>query len=215
MNRTLLIATLAASLVATRLTLGQGRSADAPGHNKNDDSSEGVEQVPDSSVDRVEDHGHRAHTNHVVFLRGKAPLRRRAGRTEQDTYPATDRARAYNLPSRAASGTIAIVDAYDYPTALADFNRFSNQFGLLSGAVDKRRRGDKSACSKSCMRQRATRSRPVTAGGIRKRRSTSSGRTRWRRREDRARRSGQQLVRRSLPGRRRWRTSLTNVAKCP
>ena len=39
MNRALLIATLAASLVATRLTLGQGRSEDAPGHNKIEDGT--------------------------------------------------------------------------------------------------------------------------------------------------------------------------------
>lgn len=137
MNRTLLIATLAASLVATRLTLGQGRSADAPGHNKDDDSSEGVEQVPDSSVDRVEDHGHRAHTNHVVFLRGKTPPPPPAPTEPAGFSPATIRS-AYNLPSTGGIGTIAIVDAYDYPTALADFNTFSNKFGLFpEGSTDR------------------------------------------------------------------------------
>ena len=37
---------------------------------------------------------------------------------------------AYNLPSTGGSGTIAIVDAYDDPTALNDLNAFSSQFGL-------------------------------------------------------------------------------------
>jgi len=36
----------------------------------------------------------------------------------------------YNLGSTGGSGTIVIVDAYDYPTALNDFNFFSSQFGL-------------------------------------------------------------------------------------
>jgi len=37
---------------------------------------------------------------------------------------------AYNLPSTGGSGTIAIVDAYDDPTALSDLTVFSSQFGL-------------------------------------------------------------------------------------
>jgi subtilase family serine protease len=37
---------------------------------------------------------------------------------------------AYNLPSTGGNGTIAIIDAYSWPTALNDFVVFSNQFGL-------------------------------------------------------------------------------------
>jgi subtilase family serine protease len=37
---------------------------------------------------------------------------------------------AYNLPSTGGSGTIAIVDAFNDPTALNDFNTFARQFGL-------------------------------------------------------------------------------------
>ena len=42
---------------------------------------------------------------------------------------------AYGLPLYAlgqtqGTGTIVIVDAYDYPTAVADLNAFSKQFGL-------------------------------------------------------------------------------------
>lgn len=36
----------------------------------------------------------------------------------------------YNIPARLGTQAIAIVDAYDNPTALADFNVFSQQFGL-------------------------------------------------------------------------------------
>lgn len=36
----------------------------------------------------------------------------------------------YNIPDRLGTKAIAIVDAYDNPTALADFNTFSQSFGL-------------------------------------------------------------------------------------
>jgi subtilase family serine protease len=47
----------------------------------------------------------------------------------QFNTPATVRS-VYNLPSTGGSNAIAIVDAYHYPTALQDFNGFSQVFGL-------------------------------------------------------------------------------------
>ena len=47
----------------------------------------------------------------------------------QFNTPSTIRS-VYGLPSTGGSGAIAIVDAYHYPTALADFNGFSQVFGL-------------------------------------------------------------------------------------
>jgi len=47
----------------------------------------------------------------------------------QFNTPTTLRA-VYGLPATGGSGAIAIVDAYHYPTALADFNGFSQVFGL-------------------------------------------------------------------------------------
>jgi hypothetical protein len=47
----------------------------------------------------------------------------------QFNTPSTIRS-AYNLPSTGGAGAIAIVDAYHYPTALADFNAFAQQFQL-------------------------------------------------------------------------------------
>ena len=44
--------------------------------------------------------------------------------TSQFNTPATLRS-VYNLPATGGSGAIAIVDAYHFPTALADFNSFS------------------------------------------------------------------------------------------
>jgi len=37
---------------------------------------------------------------------------------------------AYNLPSSGGAGAIAIVDAYNYPTALSDFNTFAKEYSL-------------------------------------------------------------------------------------
>jgi hypothetical protein len=43
---------------------------------------------------------------------------------------------AYNLPSTGGNGTIAIIDAYDSPTALNDLTVFSNQFALPVPTAD-------------------------------------------------------------------------------
>jgi kumamolisin len=88
--------------------------------------------VPDSSTERVNDHGARAHTNHVILLRSTTNIT-----TPWGLAPDTLRT-IYGLPVIAkvspgysgGSGVIAIVDAYDYPTAQADFDAFSTQFGL-------------------------------------------------------------------------------------
>ena len=44
---------------------------------------------------------------------------------------------AYQLPSDGGAGAIAIVDAYHFPTALHDFNRFSEQYGLPTESSTK------------------------------------------------------------------------------
>ena len=82
--------------------------------------------VPGSSVEQPGDHGVSAHTNHLI----------RVGRDAVGTSPSGETpasiAGAYQLGNLTATGggTIVIVDAYDYPTALRDFNVFSTQFGL-------------------------------------------------------------------------------------
>lgn len=58
-------------------------------------------------------------------------VRRAATPSPTGLSPAQIRA-VYNLPSTGGSGTIAIIDAYDYPTAEKDLNVFSTQFGLPS-----------------------------------------------------------------------------------
>jgi len=83
--------------------------------------------VPDSSIEHARDIGIRAHTNHLIHVNpnftGTAPT----GET-----PASIRG-VYALPSSlttGGSGKIAIVDAFDYPTAANDLSVFSTRFGL-------------------------------------------------------------------------------------
>jgi kumamolisin len=81
--------------------------------------------VPDSSIEQPGDQGQRAHTNHVISLRNASP---NAGGGPSGKWP-SDISAAYNFTPGGA-GTIAIVDAFDYPTAVNDFGVFSTQFGL-------------------------------------------------------------------------------------
>src|SRR5437773_8082956 len=80
--------------------------------------------VPNSSLERPEDRGLRAHTNHLILLRpdltGTAP----SGET-----PTSIRA-VYKMPSTGGAGVIAIVDAFHYPTAENDLGVFSAKFKL-------------------------------------------------------------------------------------
>jgi kumamolisin len=80
--------------------------------------------TPASSVEGPDDVRQRAHTNHVVVLRSAQQFSLPSGET-----PASIRA-VYNLLPYGGGGTIAIVDAFDYPTAENDLNVFSTQFGL-------------------------------------------------------------------------------------
>jgi kumamolisin len=81
--------------------------------------------VPDSTVESPDDVGLRAHTNHLIRIgEPQGGLGPGGGMT-----PAQLRA-FYGLASSGGSGLVVIVDAFDYPTALNDFNVFSAQFGL-------------------------------------------------------------------------------------
>jgi len=82
-------------------------------------------QIPDSSVERPGDRGVNAHTNHLIRVGPEA-----TGTAPRGETPASI-ASVYHLTGLlGGSGTIVIVDAFDYPTALSDFNHFSAQFGL-------------------------------------------------------------------------------------
>jgi subtilase family serine protease len=82
-------------------------------------------QIPDSSIEHPGDRGVVAHTNHLVRIGPEA-----VGTAPRGETPASI-ASVYNLSlATAGADTIVIVDAFDYPTALNDFNHFSSQFGL-------------------------------------------------------------------------------------
>lgn len=84
----------------------------------------GAVYIPETSYRDPADRGERAHTNHRELVQPEGGLGPSGGMT-----PAQIRS-FYNLPSTGGQGLIAIVDAYDYPNALRDFNTFSKQFGL-------------------------------------------------------------------------------------
>jgi kumamolisin len=81
--------------------------------------------IPESAGVSPYDRGLRSHTNlRILEVRNAT-----TSTTSQYNTPATLRS-LYNLPSTGGSNAIAIVDAYDYPTALSDFNYFAKYFGL-------------------------------------------------------------------------------------
>ena len=92
-----------------------------------DGQSQSAILVPASSIELPGDVGHRAHTNHLIKFDRKAS--HGGGGSPPGETPSSVRS-VYNLPSSGGSGVIAIVDAFDYPTAENDLNVFSAQFGL-------------------------------------------------------------------------------------
>ncbi len=88
--------------------------------------------VPDSSLENPGDIGVRSHTNHLFIKPPDAPsMNPMAAATFKPSGESPQSIRAvYNLPATGGAGTIAVVTAYHYPTALNDFNVFSKQFSL-------------------------------------------------------------------------------------
>lgn len=82
--------------------------------------------IPDSTVEHIGDIGVNAHTNHLIRAKGQPASSSPSGETPQSIYP------VYGLTFTGLGGSnvIAIVDAFDYPTAENDLNVFSSQFGL-------------------------------------------------------------------------------------
>jgi subtilase family serine protease len=81
--------------------------------------------VPESAGYSAQDRGLRSHTRLRVLIVPDAA----AATTSAFNTPSSIHS-LYNLPSTGGSNAIAIVDAYHYPTALADFNAFAGYFGL-------------------------------------------------------------------------------------
>jgi hypothetical protein len=97
--------------------------------------------VPPSSQNRPQDLGIRARSHYLMYV--GTPYRSSgppdilamnygpfAASTAPQGYGPADVRAAYKIPPNAGINAIAVVDAYNDPTALADFNVFASQFGL-------------------------------------------------------------------------------------
>jgi len=83
--------------------------------------------VPESAGVDVRDLGTRSHTKlRVLVVPNATALNSVAASINTPTKIHT----AYSIPATGGSNAIAIVDSYHYPTALADFNGFSQNFAL-------------------------------------------------------------------------------------
>jgi kumamolisin len=104
--------------------------------------------VPDTTVEHPQDIGKKMHTNHLILYRPeKGPGAKASGPAGEtpvslacvyQTWGATLLSAGCPYTASAPKpsggfGVIAIVDAYDYPTAAQDFVTFSKQFNLPSG----------------------------------------------------------------------------------
>lgn len=95
-------------------------------------------RVPESSKEKPGEAGVVAHTNHAIAVRPEAGAGAPSGETPASLACVYKTAPLLtpNCPKTASVvpaggfGTIAIVDAYDYPTAEADLGVFSAKFGL-------------------------------------------------------------------------------------
>ncbi len=99
------------------------------GPNQNGEGSDrGTVFIPGSSVENAGEHGSISHTNHSIHYRGNPQA------TTPGGFLPKQLATAYKLtpswPNVGLGKTIAIVDAYDYPTAKADFAVFAAAAGL-------------------------------------------------------------------------------------
>lgn len=144
--------------------------------------------TPPTSVENKGDHGQRGHTNHLIVVPQKGPSRSStpAGETPGSlaclygitsagsNCPITGKITSGNNglpPPSGGSGIIALVGAYDYPTAEHDLNVFSDQFGLPPCTTEN-------GCFKKFTRPPPNRQR--IAAGLRKRHLISNGLTPWR-----------------------------------
>jgi len=106
--------------------------------------------VPDSSVEHAGDAGHRAHTNHLIFVpdrQTQSSLSRPSGETPASLGCVYGLVASPSAPGCTIAGStvnpnggvgaIAIVDAYDDPTAENDLAVFSSTFGLPQAVFTK------------------------------------------------------------------------------
>jgi len=81
---------------------------------------------PASSVPREGE----MHTNHLIYVGADQASGTLAIAATPSGFGPAQILKAYGVPTGGGAGTIVIVDAYDDPYALADFNAFAAQYGL-------------------------------------------------------------------------------------
>jgi subtilase family serine protease len=119
-----------AALVAVLLLAGAGCS-NPPGVEKAGAAGPGPgPQAADQGKDKGGDKDKDASIDLGIFI-GRPPFHIKDNATTGPTglSPAQIRT-AYNLPSTGGSGTVAIIDAFDYPSAESDLATFSAAYGL-------------------------------------------------------------------------------------
>jgi len=151
-------------------------------------------QIPDSSIEQPGEHGVAAHTNHIIRVEPNA-----VGTTPRGETPASI-ASVYSLTGQlAGAGVIVIVDAFHYPTALGDFNHFSQQFGLPLEASSDPLNANNQVFQVIYAHGKPRQLRVGAGSGTRHRVGARDGAER----EDRAGRGEDQQFCESVPGRRR------------
>lgn len=96
--------------------------------------------IPETSIPAPGDAGYLMHTNHLIYIGPWTnenniyammnPEFGPAAASSPSGYSPANIRSAYGVPSSGGSGTICIVDAYNDPNALNDFNVFAAQYGL-------------------------------------------------------------------------------------
>ena len=87
-------------------------------------------KIPRSSIEKPGDIGRKAHTNFLLHTGLWKGTKAQAPSAAPDGYGPGQIKSAYGIANSGGAGVICIVDAYDYPTALNDFNEFSSKYGL-------------------------------------------------------------------------------------
>jgi len=117
--------------------------------------------VPPSSVERSEDAGLYAHTTYVLKARGnnaspvpsvtipggETPASLECVYGIKGAYSSGCTKTATGAETTSGWGSIALVDAYDNPTAAADYTAFSKEFGLPTAGFTKVYANGNHACS--------------------------------------------------------------------
>ena len=139
----------------------------------------GNQLIPESSLEYPGNIGIWAHTYLQILIGPRGGLGFDLGLGPAGGMTPAQMREAYSLPSTGGSQIIAIVDAYDDPNALADFNSFSSYFGLPTETSTNATASTNKVFQVLYGNGSKPRHRSRPAAGNWRSRWTSSGRTPW------------------------------------